>query len=863
MSKLPPPYVDGSIPAQTDVGLEIPFRLNRAVSLRDVTKIFLKIKTVATDRIIGVFETAVYSKSENDNIYIASFDTPYDDKGQCLLTIGQFYKVQLAFGNLQGDQGYFSTVGVFKYTAMPQVYIDGMKEYEIGNLYTYTGVYDQSFEGGDSTEKEYSYRFDIYQNDNLFASSGLLLHDSTTDEVENKSTNTWVLNQQLQPGIIYTLYYTVNTINGIEKKCQYNITNNEIEDDILQDNYILTATNDYDNGRILLSLKAKENVSLQGGFLVSRASSLDNFSSWNEVMKFTLMTFESLPENLWIDYTVEQGVAYRYAIQRFNDSGFYSARMMIDEPIVADFEDMFLFDGTRQLKICFNPKVSSFKQNVLENKTDTIGGKYPFFFRNGDVKYKEFPISGMISHLSDTDELFLSAQEMGLSTEAPYRNAPSAQQIIRSTQIDTENIAAERAFKLAVLDWLTDGEPKIFRSPSEGNYIVRVMNTSLSPNDTLSRMLHTFNSTAYEIAEFNFDNLIKYGFVENHTIDNKVMSLASIPLTGTNYRTQQNYLSNFRDGVWQAEFIGVEPGTLFHLKFLNGLGTVPVRIPSNGYYKVNIFTAPLMSIQCVSVPEHYTAPKGIIDVGYYTTASVGDFGPVRKISITDQYYQQIGHQNLTNIIESRSDIKNKIGHIYMLKVETREDETVFFYDRKFYRGRNIVGNSWKYDDEVIKFADTKLYYVINESSGDYHPEWWFKGDFDGTEPPMYKKNEVLPAYPSYNFTIQVGNADPRFNPYPKETIKLGEYHETAGRDEVTGLIEAKPTGGGIYTVYDLDNVIDLSIGDGLILDMMYQNREYIYGIEEDDAELIRLKETDYNKFLQVLETKLKENGYVV
>ena len=863
MSKLPPPYVDGSIPAQTDVGLEIPFRLNRAVSLRDVTKIFLKIKTVATDRIIGVFETAVYSKSENDNIYIASFDTPYDDKGQCLLTIGQFYKAQLAFGNLQGDQGYFSTVGVFKYTAMPQVYIDGMKEYEIGNLYTYTGVYDQSFEGGDSTEKEYSYRFDIYQNDNLFASSGLLMHDSTTDEVENKSTNTWVLNQQLQPGIIYTLYYTVNTINGIEKKCQYNITNNEIKDDILQDNYILTATNDYDNGRILLSLKAKENVSLQGGFLVSRASSLDNFSSWNEVMKFTLMTFESLPENLWIDYTVEQGVAYRYAIQRFNDSGFYSARMMIDEPIVADFEDMFLFDGTRQLKICFNPKVSSFKQNVLENKTDTIGGKYPFFFRNGDVKYKEFPISGMISHLSDTDELFLSAQEMGLSTEAPYRNAPRAQQVIRSTQVDTENIAAERAFKLAVLDWLTDGEPKIFRSPSEGNYIVRVMNTSLSPNDTLSRMLHTFNSIAYEIAEFNFDNLIKYGFVENHTIDNKVMSLASIPLTGTNYRTQQNYLSNFRDGVWQAEFIGVEPGTLFHLKFLNGLGTVPVRIPSNGYYKVNIFTAPLMSIQCVSVPEHYTAPKGIIDVGYYTTSSVGDFGPVRKISITDQYYQQIGHQNLTNIIESRSDIKNKIGHIYMLKVETREDETVFFYDKKFYRGRNINGGSWIYDDEITEFADTKLYYVINESSGDYHSEWWFKGDFDGIEPPMYKKNEVLPAYPSYDFTIQVGNADPRFDPYPKETIKLGEYHETAGRDEVTGLIEAKPTGGGIYTVYDLDNVIDLSIGDGLILDMMYQNREYIYGIEEDDAELVRLKETDYNKFLQVLEAKLKENGYVV
>jgi hypothetical protein len=29
--------------------------------------------------------------------------------------------------------------------------------------------------------------------------------------------------------------------------------------------------------------------------------------------------------------------------------------------VVADFEDMFLYDGERQLKIKFNPTVSSFK----------------------------------------------------------------------------------------------------------------------------------------------------------------------------------------------------------------------------------------------------------------------------------------------------------------------------------------------------------------------------------------------------------------------------------------------------------------------------------------------------------------------
>ena len=63
-----------------------------------------------------------------------------------------------------------------------------------------------------------------------------------------------------------------------------------------------------------------------------------------------------------------------------------------------------------------------------------------------------------------------------------------------------------------VLDWLNNGEPKLFRSPTEGNYIVRLMNISLSPEETLGRMLHSFNSTAYEIANFSYDNLVKYNF---------------------------------------------------------------------------------------------------------------------------------------------------------------------------------------------------------------------------------------------------------------------------------------------------------------------------------------------------------------
>jgi hypothetical protein len=94
---------------------------------------------------------------------------------------------------------------------------------------------------------------------------------------------------------------------------------------------------------------------------------------------------------------------------------------------------MFLSDGDRQLRIQFNPKISSFKNTILETKLDTIGGKYPFFFRNGNVKYKEFPISGLISTIMDQNHDFISGIHFTPSgrTETPaidgndvYEDAP-------------------------------------------------------------------------------------------------------------------------------------------------------------------------------------------------------------------------------------------------------------------------------------------------------------------------------------------------------------------------------------------------------------------------------------------------------
>jgi hypothetical protein len=101
---------------------------------------------------------------------------------------------------------------------------------------------------------------------------------------------------------------------------------------------------------------------------------------------------------------------------------------------------------------------------------------------------------------------------------------------ISRTQLSSENYYLERQFKMEALEWLTNGKPKLFRSPAEGNFIIRLMNTSLSPNDTLGRMLHTFQTTAYEIAECNYNNLQDYGFSVAPYTEMRTMHINQIDL---------------------------------------------------------------------------------------------------------------------------------------------------------------------------------------------------------------------------------------------------------------------------------------------------------------------------------------------
>lgn len=509
--KLYPPLIEGTIPAfcaqetDSDVTLSVPFSLNRAVAKSEIKGFALKIKTVQNSVLLGypIFQTDPGKWDLDVNLNV-TFDMSSVVQ---YLKIGQFYKIQIAFLSYNDslksyEPGYYSTVGVVKYTSKPSISIEGLNENINNHKYTYVGKYVQDEGMGDSTEKLYSSRFKLLNNTGqVLIDSGEIIHNILNDVSAYEAIEMYEIPRDLDANVSYYLVFQIKTSNNLVLETRkYRIMQQESVNPEIKAH--LKATNNFEEGYIDLNLigdrdiDGNESLAI-GSFIVSRAASNENYV-WNRIMSFSLQS-QSPTRFLWRDYTIEQGVSYKYSIQQYNDYGLYSERI-VSNTVVADYEDMFLYDGSVQLKIRLNPQVNTFKTDILESKTDTIGSKYPYIFRNGTVYYKEFPISGLISYQMDENYQFI-------------KNDESINLLGRTYDLVTNNIQAERLFKLKVLNWLNNGKPKLFKSPTEGNYIVRLLNNSLTAMAGVGRMLHSFSCTAYEIADFTYANMQNLGFV--------------------------------------------------------------------------------------------------------------------------------------------------------------------------------------------------------------------------------------------------------------------------------------------------------------------------------------------------------------
>ena len=641
---------------------------------------------------------------------------------------GLFYKVQLAYINQNNEIGQYSTIGVIKYTTMPKVTIEGMNAASINTTWhEFKGIYRQDPDNGDTSEHVYSYQFDFYDTDhNLIDSSGTLLHNSTTDPNGYESYDSYYFSQALGIEEVYYVQYTVTTQNGLVVSSPEYAVMEKFSIDINIAAKLIAKLN-YDNGYIGVNLVGyipegyPSMPSTSGHFILARADSRTNFNVWEKILTFSLLN-EEPTKLLWRDYTIEQGKSYQYSIQQYNDNGVYSSRLLSNLndkgesiPVFADFEDMFLSDGKRQLKIRFNPKVSTFRNDILEQKIDTIGSKYPFFFRNGNVYYKEFQISGLISRLMDEEELFFNwdipdvsgryntvwSSKGGSSIYGYHEtkselipieqqmNASSGREIDKTinlkTNITSDNIYNERQFKLEVLTWLNNGEPKIFRSPAEGNYIVRLMNVSLSPEDKLSRMLHNFQCTAYEIDDFSYNNLIKNNFLQTSEQAEEILMYKTVQFytddeTGNRTFKTGTIISDEMTGFWIQD---CQPGDKFQVVTSDNK-TIDIIIGSTGQY---IMEYPTL-IQSFSINKG-TQSSGQVTYSYYAKPK-NDFDDLEKVEVLDIYCKQFINKDEEpyNIFDRLlkptweghyyNSQKVSLNKIYYIKIQSWLDEETYY-----------------------------------------------------------------------------------------------------------------------------------------------------------------------------------------
>lgn len=724
MAKLYPPYINGTIPAfyytkgTAKTSIAVPFTMNRAVAAGEVAGFALKIKTINGD-----VKDVLYNYNVN-TITTSNASVTFSTSSTFL--VGQYYKVQLAYIDSAGVIGYYSTVGIIKCTTKPVVEIEGLTFGQANtHNYSYTGVYSQR--GGDVTEKMYSYRFVLYDaDDNIIVDSGEKLHNTSFDNVSYESHEDFLISQDLDLNHSYYIQFIITTTNLlVVKSLKYRVVQRRSISPDLSLNLI--AGLNFNHGYIKLSMTDKNNGIISGTFLISRASNKDG-NNWQEIKRLDL---HSITTSSWEyrDFTVEQGITYKYSIQQYNDLGIYSDRI-ISNTVLMDFEDMFLYDGQKQLRVRFNPKVSTFKTDLLENKTETIGSQFPFFSKNGNVNYKEFALSGLISYLADDEENFITMKEIGLDG---YRNITTPFGRYGTTNLVDYNIAAERKFKNEVLNWLNNGQPKLFRTPTEGNFIVRLMNVSLSPNDSLSRMLHTFSATAYEIAECTSEQMTYYGFIDPQETLESQMRWVTVDIK----EAVDNYLEKNKKELNQVigntiQLISRDTLTVDFVDMIPGahviIGDENIQIGVTGAYHFSTenYNNVLTDVQYVidSINE------GQLTYGYLSK-SVSIFGLIRNIEIVDVPAHQIigtnyssrqwnkttdGFTESDNLFDYLNDVRTTVLYTMFLKAEKRPVDHLYinnlygYLKEDFLTGENIeFQNNTLFVDGVSCPCYTDLY----------------------------------------------------------------------------------------------------------------------------------------------------------
>ncbi len=595
--------------------------------------------------------------------------------------LNQFYKVQIRFTSIDADvlsdskkiapwlvnnQQYFSewsTVCIIKGIEQPLIYIKGFESDEqvtftsdtihfVGKMYYNTNA---------ELEKEYlkSYEINIYNdlNDELIYNSGIIY-----TELYNPNEINYTFPYLFEDGILYRAVITYTTNNEFQDSVSYKF--NIIITSIDTFDAIIEATTDEEYGRIKITVSSLSETYL-GNLAIRRASNKSNFKIWEDVQILLVLDSQKLDVS-WYDYTVESGTLYKYAAQKINIHEERGATIQTSNPIMVVFDDIFLTQNDLQLRVKYNPSISSFKHTLSESIIETIGSKYPFFKRNGNVNYRQFPISGLITHFCDDKGIFLNKDNIYLDSKKYYDSFNEENNID-----EYQDYIYEREFREKIIDFLYQDNVKLFRSTTEGNILIKLMDVSFTPNETLGRMIYTFNANAYEIDECSIDNYCKYNIL-NVGMFNPYVELTFDKLGQKSgpFDASQNIVTliqkDAKDNQTQKYIDTIQHLNWIRLSFEDD--PYPVRILPNGNMEPVLSGVPGSNCLLGYIVYINNNPIFVNRKGYYELIDddlvvTSLYFPVKTNVLVD-YIAQVERRESENSTTGRISSVMKVGQIY-------------------------------------------------------------------------------------------------------------------------------------------------------------------------------------------------------
>lgn len=524
------PIVQSSLPAQVinieNFILKIPFEVPSLVNINNVKHMQVIVIDQQTNKYISI---PVNDFTTPDKVYYTNNFNNNLIQIEPTLEAGRLYKIQIRFGYCDlwenndnfsswkqdaindGNFSEWSNVMIVKCLSSKPSFAKGLNK-------SPTNILTPNFYGlatFNSADEEYvdKYKFTLKYKNNILEETEWLTYIPIEPYYSVHKFKTI-----LEKGETYEIVYSIISQNGYTASTTESVIAGanlflELADATIQ------VTSDNENARNIVILN---NLKQLQQYMIVRASEDTNYKIWEDVYSFQQQNDDGI--NYYSDFTIESGVQYRYGIQKIDSLGNRSNILEAEDICQTYFEYTYLVHDNKQLKLKFDTKLSSFKHTVLASKQDTLGSRYPTILRNGNAYYAEFPISGLISFNMDDVNTF---QDQNINVES-------------KTDLTHNNIYFEKQFRDKVEAFLNDGGYKLFKSATEGNLIITLMNIVLTPNAALGRMIYSFSATAYEVAEANLENMHKLGIITNGSIAsaNDILYLGDTIIFDTSMKDQ-------------------------------------------------------------------------------------------------------------------------------------------------------------------------------------------------------------------------------------------------------------------------------------------------------------------------------------